>query len=225
MTDDQNLPAQWAKEDTTHLDQPDAAVATLDEPFLIYNDRRQAISKLNKRMVIAGGLMLCYCGLLVSMGTWHAAAVLLTFWIVMYLWVVRSFNKAVTPLITLDSEGVKIRSLITKCDVTWDNLGAVTPYSFMYRFVGINPKSIWRVKCSLPQKLFLYTNAWGRLIYGLIGIRLFAISVPEQYSHFKAEEICEEIEKRRRHFAALPMHSAGQLRDGGEPKKITNSND
>jgi hypothetical protein len=78
-------------------------------------------------------------------------------------------------------------------------------------------KSIWKLEASLPMKIFLYYNSLSRAIYKIVGVKLHAINIPEQYSHFKAEEICEQIEKRKEHFAFPGIASASEA-EGLLPK-------
>ncbi len=208
MTDDANLPAQWAKEDSSHLEARGIAGDPDDysQPFLIYADRRQAIRKLNKRMLILLPFFLFYCFLVASAHMWIIAALLIAQYVGMYLWVVRRFNKNVTPLIQLDATGITVHGLITHLHMDWDNLQEVRAYSFAYKFIGMDAKNIWKLKASLPMKLFLSYNKFIRFFYRLVGIKLHGINVPEQYAHFKAEEICEHIEKRRDYYLRVPTH-------------------
>lgn len=208
MTDDANLPAQWAKEDSSHLE-ISGAVGDPDDfsqPFMIYADRRKAISKLNKRMMFVVPLTILYVIFVSSAHMWIVAAMFIAYMVGMYLWVVRSFNKNVRPLMQIDATGITIHGLLMHLHMNWDNLKDVRAYTFAYKYVGLNSKSIWKLNASVPMKLFL---AWGssiRLIYSLIGIKISEINVPEQYAHFKAEDICEQIEKRRQHYLGLPTH-------------------
>jgi hypothetical protein len=207
--DDSDLPAKWAMEDTSHLDvaHEGGELVELSEPLILYNDRRQAIAKLNKRMMFAVPIVGIYCFCLASLHLYVVAAGLIAWFAAIYLLVVRRFNRNTEPLMQIDASGVTIHGLITHCHVDWDNLKEVRPYTFVYKFVGIDPKSIWRLKASLPTKIFMLSTGMNRALYKLVGTELHLINIPEQYSHFKAEDICEQIEKRRVHFLALPKHS------------------
>lgn len=207
MDDKTDLTAQWAKEDTAHLEVAEShgsSLAELDAPLIIYNDRQQLIAKLNKRMMFAVPLVALYCVGLFMMGMQSFALGFLLYFAFLYLFVVRRMNKTVAPLLQIDSTGITVHSLITRCHVDWDNFQDARSYGFVYKFVGINPKSIWKLQATVPCKLFLMLNSISRLLFGLIGVKVFAINVPEQYSHFTAEEICEQIELRKNHFLALP---------------------
>jgi len=213
MTDDANLPAQWAKEDTSHIELKggEGDLDDFSQPLMIYNDRRQAISKLNKRMIFLVPLVGIYVLLVSSMHMYFIAAILIAQVVLMYLWVVRSFNKNTSPLMQIDASGITIHGLVTHLHMDWDNLKEVRPYTFVYKFVGMDAKNIWKLNASVPQKLFLTYNSWVRILYRLFGIKLHGINIPEQYSHFKAEEICEQIEKRRVHYLGLPNHQNALL--------------
>ncbi len=208
MQDDANLPAQWAKEDTSHLEVggADGDPNDLSQPLIIYNDRRQAISKLNKRMMFVAPLMGIYALLVASMHMYFLAAIVIAQGVIMYLWVVRRFNKNTSPLMQIDASGIRVNALITNLHMDWDNLKEVRPYTFVYKFVGMDAKNIWKLNASLGQKMFLTYSSWVRVIYRLVGIKLHGINIPEQYSHFKAEDICEQIEKRREYYLGLPNH-------------------
>ncbi len=210
MNDDADLPAQWAKEDTSHLEVSGAAGDPDDfsQPFMIYADRRKAISKLNKRMLIAAPAVLLYSFIFASAYAWIIAALLTVQMIVMYLWVVRRFNRNVTPLMQLDATGITVHGLITHLHMDWDNLKDVRPYSFGYKYVGMNAKNVWKLNATVPMKLFLAYSSFIQIFYNLIGIKLCGINVPEQYAHFKAEDICEQIVKRKEHYLRLPTHES-----------------
>jgi hypothetical protein len=219
MQDDANLPAQWAKEDTSHLETSGTGGGLDDfsQPLIIYNDRRQAIQKLNKRMAFVAPLIGIYALGLASMHLNLIALFIVGQLVFMYLWVVRRFNKNVVPLIKVDSTGITVHGLMTHCHINWDNLSEVRAYTFIYKFVGMDVKSIWKLEASLPMKIFLYYNSLSRAIYKIVGVKLHAINIPEQYSHFKAEEICEQIEKRKEHFAFPGIASASEA-EGLLPK-------
>lgn len=209
MQDDGNLPAQWAKEDASHLEVRGVAGDPDDfsQPFILYNDRSQAIKKLNRRMFFAAPLVGIYALSVASMHMYFLAAFMILYMVAMYLWVVRRFNKNVEPLMKVDATGITVHGLLTHCHIDWNNLKEVRPYTFVYRYVGLDAKNIWALDASLPMKLFLLYNSLARFVYRLIGIKLHSINVPEQYSHFKAEDICEQIEKRKEHFLALSQNS------------------
>lgn len=208
MNDDANLPAQWAKEDTSHLEVSGALGDPDDfsQPFMIYADRTKAIKKLNQRMMFAAPLILLYAYFVSSMYMWVIAAILIAEMVAMYLWVVRRFNKNVTPLMQLDATGITIHGLITHLHMNWDNLKDVRAYSFGYKYIGLNAKNVWKLNATVPMKLFLAYSSFIQIFYNLIGIKLCGINVPEQYAHFKAEDICEQVEKRRQHYLNLPTH-------------------
>ncbi|CAN5335854.1 hypothetical protein BH10CYA1_BH10CYA1_15820 [soil metagenome] len=208
MQDDANLPAQWAKEDTSHLEVggSDGDPNDYSQPFIIYADRKQAIRKLNKRMIFAAPLVILYAIFVSSMHMYIVAALLIAQLVGMYLWVVRAFNKSVTPLMHIDATGITIHGLVTHLHMDWDNLKEVRPYTFMYKYVGLDAKSVWKLDASVTMKVFLAYNSFVRFFYRLIGIKLSGINIPEQYSHFKAEDICEQIERRREHYLGLPSH-------------------
>jgi hypothetical protein len=211
VPDEADLNAKWAMEDSSHSELSNHRVAELtelDAPLIIYNDRRQAIAKLNKRMMFAVPLVALFCLSLFAMQLYIFGAFFIAYFAIIYVLVVRRFNKNVTPLMEIDSTGISVHGLLTNLHVDWDNVQDVRPYTFLYRFVGIDPISIWKLKASLPTKLFLLNNGWNRSLYKMFGIKLSVINIPEQYSHFKAEQICEEIEKRRTHFLALPNHNS-----------------
>lgn len=206
MPDSGDLPAQWAQEDTSHIEVAGVSGDPEDfsQPFVIYNDRRQAISKLNKRMMFCVPLVLLNSLLLFSMNL-HLMGILLIGWtLLLYLWVVRTFNKNTAPLMQIDQRGITIHGLITHCHMDWDNVKEVRPYTFVYKFIGIDPKSIWKLNASLPVKLFLMNNGMSRVFYRLMGIKLSVVNVPEQYSHFRAEDICEQIQRRKEYYLGLP---------------------
>lgn len=206
MPDDADLPAQWAMEDTSHLEVRGAVGDPDDfsQPLVIYNDRRQAIAKLNKRMMFLVPFVGIYALMVASMHMYIVAAIMIAQVVLMYLWVVRTFNKNTSPLMQIDASGITIHGLVTHLHMDWDNLKEVRPYTFVYKFIGMDAKSIWKLNASVPQKVFLTYNSWVRVLYRLVGIKLHGINVPEQYSHFKAEDICEQIEKRRVHYLGLP---------------------
>jgi len=184
-----------------------ANVVELDAPLVLYNNRQKAIGSLNKRMMFVVPVLALYClGLLMAQMYVHCA-VFLAFFAFLYLTVVRRFNQSVKPLMEIDSTGITIHALLTHCHLDWNNVGDVRPYTFIYRFAGINPKSVRDVHAAWPVKLFLLQNRICKTLYGLIGIKVFVINIPEQYSHLKAQEICEQIEMRRQHFLALPNKS------------------
>ncbi|MBS1954695.1 MAG: hypothetical protein JST89_10940 [Cyanobacteria bacterium SZAS-4] len=225
MDDDANLPAQWAKEDTSHLEgsgfigDPD----DFSQPFMIYADRRKAIKKLNQRMMFAAPLILIYSYCVSSMYMWFLAALLIVQMALMYLWVVRKFNKNVTPLMQLDDTGITIHGLITHLHMSWDNLKEVRAYSFGYKYVGMNAKNVWKLHATVPMKLFLAYSSFVQFFYNLIGIKLCGINVPEQYAHFNAEDICEQVEKRREHYLGLPSHKMA-LQAQSEPRLSDSQN-
>ncbi|MFN8554190.1 MAG: hypothetical protein U0103_22160 [Candidatus Obscuribacterales bacterium] len=210
MQDDGNLPAQWAKEDTSHLEVSGVAGDPDDfsQPLILYNDRNQAIKKLNKRMFFAAPLIGIYALSVASMHLYFLAAFMILYMVAMYLWVVRRFNKNVEPLMKVDATGITVHGLITHCHIDWNNLKEVRAYTFIYKFVGLGAKNVWALQASLPMKLFLLYNSLVRFFYRLVGIKLHSINVPEQYSHFKAEDIAEQIERRRAHFLGLSSNSA-----------------
>lgn len=210
MQDDANLPAQWAKEDTSHLE-VQGATGDLDDfsqPLIIYNDRRQAIQKLNRRMMFAAPLLGIYVMSAVSMHLYVLGIFMVAWFALMYLWVVRRFNANVEPLMKVDSNGITVHGLLTHCHIDWDNLKEVRPYTFFYKFVGMDAKNVWKLQASMPMKILLFHNTITTFVYRLIGVKMHSINVPEQYSHFKAEDLCEQIEKRREHFLGLPNQSA-----------------
>jgi hypothetical protein len=209
MQEDANLPAQWAKEDTSHLETTGTHgdLDDLSQPILIYNDRRQAISKLNRRMAVLAPLIALYTFFIASMQLYWVAFFLIAQTILLYLWVVRHFNKTVTPLMKVDASGITIHGLVNHVHIDWDNLKEVRAYTFVYKFVGIDAKNIWKLQATLPMKIFLAYNLFVLFFYRLVGIRLSGINIPEQYSHFKAEEICEQIEKRRERYVALTKNT------------------
>ncbi|HEY9731539.1 MAG TPA: hypothetical protein V6C89_06485 [Drouetiella sp.] len=225
MQDDASLPAQWAREDTSHLETSGTAgdASDFSEPLIIYNDRRQAIQKLNRRMMFAAPLIGIYAVLLASLHLYLIAVFIVAQLVFIYLWVVRRFNKNVTPLMQVDSSGVTIHGLLTHCHIDWENLKEVRPYTFIYKFVGMDVHNIWKLQASVPMKLFFYYNSIARTIYKVCGIKLHAINVPEQYSHFKAEDICEQIEERRKHFLLLHSTSASTAKQSlpkSEPANV-----
>ncbi len=215
MQDDADLPAKWAMEDSSHLEITNAqagGLAELDAPLIIYNDRRQAIAKLNKRMMFAVPVVAIYCLSLFAMHLYILGLCFIAYFALIYLFVVRRFNRNVAPLMVIDSTGITIQGLLTHLHLDWENFSEARPYTLLYRFVGINPKSIWKMEASLLTKLLLSYVGLNRVFYSLFGAKAFIINIPEQYSHFKAEEICEQIEMRRKHFLALPdQNSRSQL--------------
>jgi hypothetical protein len=208
MQDETSSTSDWSLQPLPHEEgiaaHHGASVAELEAPLLLYNNRQNAIGSLNKRMMFVGPLVVIYCVLLLLLHQYVSCAIFIAFFAFLYLAVVRRFNQSVKPLMEIDSTGITIHSLLTHCHLDWNNVEDARPYRFIYRFAGINPKSLWNVQASWPVKLFLLQNSLCKTLYGLIGLKVFVINIPEQYSHLKAEEICEQIELRRQHFLALP---------------------
>jgi len=188
-----------------------ASMVDLDAPLVLYNDRSNAITNLNRRLKFVIPAVLVYALLLcASQGLLTGIICFASFSITMaigYLMVVRRFNRATKPLLQMDETGLTIRALLTDCHLDWNNVEEARAYRFIYKFAGINPRSISAIKGPLPVKLFLYMNYLSAMLYRLVGIKVCVINVPEQYAHLKAEEICEQIELRRQHHLALPDKS------------------
>lgn len=207
MQDEMNSTSDYPLQELPHEEHHGAGVVEMEAPLVLYNNRQKAIGSLNKRMMFVIPVVALYCAFLSMAGLYAMAGIFLVFFAVMYLAVVRRFNKAVTPLLEIDSSGITVHALLTHCRLDWNNVEEALPYTFIYKFAGINPKSVWDVKASWPVKLFLLQNRICKTLYSFVGLKVCVINIPEQYSHLKAEEICEQIELRRQHFLALPYKS------------------
>ncbi len=168
------------------------------EDYVLFADKRKSLSGLNKRMLF---IMLPLILLIFVLN--HSASLFFPWfltaeWALIYFVSARSYKKQTKPIVVLSSQGIEVDTLGSHLGlIRWNEIEEVRAYNFIYRSVGIVPKSSHALSIRLGGKRAWLLHLNATLIsffYKPLGIFLAPISIPQVYLPVTADELLSHIQ-------------------------------
>lgn len=184
----------------------------LDQPLVLYKNRKAALAELNNRFKYLVPLQILYLWMLYTLQpnmSWLGIATSINMAVV-YVLQRRACLMSILPVAELTRESLKLNCNTAKIEIPWSEIKEVRAHRFLIPMIGIVPFDTARTarRGSFHTRCAIWSSISCTSFYRLFGVFVAPIDLFGTEFPLSAEDFAEQIEKRRQHALAFSDHTA-----------------